>query len=814
MLQIVTPLSLKIRKLVHLRRAYLALFVFGAGILGVIVIGVFLFRPAHAESNIAPGTSPSDFVTTWTTNTDGSSDSTIMIPASSGSTYNYEVDWNNDGIFEQSGITGSVTHDFGAPGTYTIRVRGVFPRIQFGGQPYEVKRRIISIDQWGTQPWTSMAYAFQGATNLKINAIDSPNLSNVTDMTFMLAESTSLNGDLSNWDTSNVTNMSVLFSGSSAFNADISNWDTSKVTDMSGMFRSATAFNADLSNWNTSNVTDMKNMFDNATSFNRDLSQWDTSKVTDMSGMFRHAVLFNADISSWDTGSVTNMQMMFNEAAVFNADIANWDTSKVTDMTYMFREAPAFDRNLSSWDLTSASQLFWMFAFSGLSVANYDALLVGWSEKSLPHDIDFSVHGLKYCTSSSQRQSIIDEFGWSFAGDAVSCHVTINNTDNVQIYDNSLQGSVIGTLGVVDFIPRVNSPYTLSCASPGEDDHLFAVSGSELRSNTMFSHSNPADADGDNVYNICIQAKNATGVSIESRLQVIVKAAPGPKKIHSVAFSEGAGKKLLSVTGEHLVGADDPDEYAQAMTRSLVSLNGRPLPFCTENTGGDAALFVEMMNVSPSLVSDVNPCYFLIGDEAGSLVLTPAYARIWLPDNFDTSSQGTISVNGSPEYTFNQQTNPGVDEPTATVESESLVGDPVIPKRPHFSGTAEPGATVIVTVHSDPISCSTIADSSGNWSCQLPSDLEPGQHTVYIHIILPGGATQDLGPYSVTVVSGRTNSSLVNTTPLAPNTGFAQTVRALTMQTQGLIILATVLAVLGVGMLAIREQIMNRRAMK
>src|SRR3989344_2769390 len=764
MLQIVTPLSLKIRKLIHLQRAYLALFALGAGMLGAIVIGVFLFRPAHAESNIAPGTSPSDFVTTWTTNTDGSSDSTIMIPASSGSTYNYEVDWNNDGIFEQSGITGSVTHDFGAPGTYTIRVRGVFPRIQFGGQPYEVKRRIISIDQWGTQPWTSMAYAFQGATNLKINAIDSPNLSNVTDMTFMLAERTSLNGDFSNW--------------------------------------------------NTSNVTDMKNMFDNATSFNRDLSQWDTSKVTDMSGMFRHAVLFNADISSWDTGSVTNMQMMFNEAAVFNADIANWDTSKVTDMTYMFREAPAFDRNLSSWDLTSASQLFWMFAFSGLSVANYDALLVGWSEKSLPHDIDFSVHGLKYCTSSSQRQSIIDEFGWSFAGDAVSCHVTINNTDNVQIYDNSLQGSVIGTLGVVDFIPRVNSPYTLSCASPGEDDHLFAVSGSELRSNTMFSHSNPADADGDNVYNICIQAKNATGVSIESRFQVVVRATPGPKKIHSVAFSEDAGKKLLSVTGERLVGADDPDEYAQAMTRSLVTLNGQPLPFCTENTGGDAALFVEMMNVSPSLVSDVNPCYFLIGDEAGSLALTPAYARIWLPDNFDTSSQGTISVNGSPEYTFNQQTNPSVDEPTATVESESLVGDPVTPKRPYFSGTAEPGATVIVTVHSDPISCSTIADSSGNWSCQLPSDLEPGQHTVYIHIILPGGATQDLGPYSVTVVSGRTNSSLVNTTPLAPNTGFAQTVRALTMQTQGLIILATVLAVLGVGMLAIREQIMNRRAMK
>ena len=72
------------------------------------------------------------FVTTWNTENviTGSSNSTsIRIPTTGGG-YNYQVDWNNDGDFLDSGEdiehTGDATHDYGAGngGEKTIRIKG------------------------------------------------------------------------------------------------------------------------------------------------------------------------------------------------------------------------------------------------------------------------------------------------------------------------------------------------------------------------------------------------------------------------------------------------------------------------------------------------------------------------------------------------------------------------------------------------------------------------------------------------------------------------------------------------------------------
>jgi len=149
--------------------------------------------------------SQNEFITTWKTDNPGtSSDTSITIPTFVGETYNYDVDWDNDGTFDEFGVTGDVTHDFGSAGTYTIRIQGAFPRIafNFGG---DVKK-IISIDQWGTIAWSSMSSAFGGATNLVGNASDAPNLSGVTDMSNMFTGTTLFNQDLSSWDVEVVTN--------------------------------------------------------------------------------------------------------------------------------------------------------------------------------------------------------------------------------------------------------------------------------------------------------------------------------------------------------------------------------------------------------------------------------------------------------------------------------------------------------------------------------------------------------------------------------------------------------------------------------
>ena len=60
--------------------------------------------------------------------------------------YNYDVDWNNDGIMDQTGLTGPVTHDFGTAGIYTVRISGA-KQIQFADGAND-KLKILSIDQW------------------------------------------------------------------------------------------------------------------------------------------------------------------------------------------------------------------------------------------------------------------------------------------------------------------------------------------------------------------------------------------------------------------------------------------------------------------------------------------------------------------------------------------------------------------------------------------------------------------------------------------------------------------------------------------
>lgn len=756
MLRIITPINLKLAQL--FKFSCIRVYIVATGIfIFAVTVGVCLFiMPVHAASNLAPGTAADNFVTTWNTDPDGVGDTSVTIPTNATETYNYDIDWDNDGVFEQTGVTSGVTHDFGATGEYTVRIRGTFPQVHFSSSPQLNRSKILSIDQWGTGVWSSMAGAFEGTSNLTLNAVDAPNLTNVTDVSDMFKQATLMNSDLSAWDMGHVVNMSGMFTeaanfngnistwntsslenasrmfagatnfnsnisnwnvanlenaldmfaSATSFNQDLSQWNTANVTNMRSIFYRASSFNGDVSTWNTANVTDMNQSFSSATSFNRDISGWNTENVTTMYAMFNGATAFNQDLSQWNTANVTTIYSMFGGATSFNGNVSTWDTGNITDMFGVFSQATAFNRSLSAWNISQVNTMSFMLSNTGLSVENYDATLTGWASRPVPSGIALGATALQYCHATADRQKLIDDSHWTITGDKTSC--------------------------------------------------------------------------------------------------------PLPKQINSVAFSEGeGGEKLLTVTGLRLVNADgDPTEYIEALSRSLVSLNGTPLKSCTF-AGMDVAQIIAVLGVAyPNVgenVTDDQPCYYSFGPSY-TPAITETQALVWLPPAFDTAAQGTVSVNGSPVYTFNQQTTPGVDEPTAIVENKPLTGVPVIPKRPHFSGTAEPGATVTVTVHSDPISCTALADSNGNWACQLPSDLEPGQHTVNIHIVLPGGGTQDLGPYTVTVNPDGTSTPITNTTPLAPNTGFAQTVKTLTTQPQGLILLATLLAALGVGGMVARER--------
>ena len=300
--------------------------------------------------------STDDFVTTWRV----TANQTITIPTYATETYNYTVNWGDSPTNTSTNQTGNATHTYAIAGDYEVRISGNFPRIYPGGADFygnSNSNSIISIDQWGTGQWTSMAHAFRYATNLAGQASDSPDLSRVTDMRSMFNVAEKFNQNIGNWDVSSVTNMRLMFRTARVFNQDIGDWDVSAVTDMRLMFTEASAFNQDIGDWDVSSVTNMAAMFSTAIAFNQDIGDWDVSSVTDMETMFSNAHAFNQDIGDWDVSSVTKTNAMFQATRAFNQDIGDWDVSSVTNMGSMFFMAGAFSQNLGRWYITITGDL-------------------------------------------------------------------------------------------------------------------------------------------------------------------------------------------------------------------------------------------------------------------------------------------------------------------------------------------------------------------------------------------------------------------------------------------------------------------------
>ncbi|WP_299114840.1 BspA family leucine-rich repeat surface protein [uncultured Winogradskyella sp.] len=312
------------------------------------------------------------FITTWKID---DYDPTITIPTFAGETYNYDVDWEGDGVFDDFGVTGDITHDYGEGGAYEVHIRGNFPRIYFvydrqNLNPY----KIVYVNQWGNQVWSSMGSAFANCINLRVIAPDTPDLSEVTDMSNMFLGARSLNESLNNWNVSNVVNMQGLFSGAISFNQPLNNWDVSRVTNMSNMFALASNFNQSLNNWDVRNVQTMFRMFNRTTNFNQFIGNWEFSNGIILKEMFFDAVSFNQPLNSWDVSGVADITGLFFGAHSFNQPLNQWNTSNITNFYRMFYDAHDFDQSLNNWDVSNASNMSGMFS----STINFNQPLNNW----------------------------------------------------------------------------------------------------------------------------------------------------------------------------------------------------------------------------------------------------------------------------------------------------------------------------------------------------------------------------------------------------------------------------------------------------
>lgn len=352
-----------------------------------------------------------EFVTRWDLATAGSGSTQISFNVGTTGSVDYTWQEVSPGNTSGSGIfSGSTATASNLPQGAVIELSinpSKFSRIII--QEGADKNRLLDVKQWGTTVWTSMNNAFSGCGNLDISAVDLPDLSRVTDFSFMFYKCSSLNGpaNIGSWNVSNVQKMYVTFGEASLFNQNIGNWDVSNVTDMTSMLFKASSFNQNVGSWNVSNV-----------------------KI--MGSLFYGASVFNQDISLWNVSAVTNMRTMFLEATSFNQNIGSWNVSNVLDMNDMMYGAIKFDQNLADWAriLNQNVSLSVFLDKSGMSSANYDKLLIALNTFG-PSGRTMGAGGLQYCSASVDRANLILPVqqggkGWTITGDQYQCPLPVN----------------------------------------------------------------------------------------------------------------------------------------------------------------------------------------------------------------------------------------------------------------------------------------------------------------------------------------------------------------------------------------------------
>ena len=82
---------------------------------------------------------------------------------------------------------------YSTAGTYTVTIVGPVGGLNFGGSAAITE--LMSVERWGNVAFTTMAQAFHNATNLTVNATDTPDLKNVASMQFMFLSTPNLKGN-------------------------------------------------------------------------------------------------------------------------------------------------------------------------------------------------------------------------------------------------------------------------------------------------------------------------------------------------------------------------------------------------------------------------------------------------------------------------------------------------------------------------------------------------------------------------------------------------------------------------------------------
>ncbi len=355
--------------------------------------------------------------------------------------------------------------------------------------------------------------------NTSVKGVKSTN-KNVTDMSYMFADSQSTTLDLSSFDTRNVTNMDNMFSSSQATmgyaqtqaDADRFNGVSTKLifkvrdaddyvlaTDgdfqgvSNGGFRyigsdkyveiphtikgqNITSYQAMFQNTSVKgvkstnkNVTDMNNMFKDSKATTLDLRFLDTKSVIDMSYMFYNNQATLLDLSSFDTGIVEDMHGMFHSSEAIELDLSSFDTKNVTDMGSMFLGSYATELDMSSFDTSNVTNMMAMFQSSratSLDLTNFNTskvtAMVSMFQASRATSLDLN---------NFNTSKVTDMMHMFLESEAITLDVSSFDTSNVTNMGRMFQRSKATLLDLSSFdtsnVTTMTSMFLQSQATKG-----------------------------------------------------------------------------------------------------------------------------------------------------------------------------------------------------------------------------------------------------------------------------------------------------------------------------------------------------------
>jgi surface protein len=184
-----------------------------------------------------------------------------------------------------------------------------------------------------------------------------------------------------------------------------------------------------------------------------DIKQWGNNEWDYFEGSFRYCEELTI-ITATDSPILTNiidnsLAGMFRNCSLLEyLNISNWDISAITDISLFIFSSPLFNYSFANWDINQVTD-FTNFASNntGLSRANYDAILVSWAAQAPQTGISISFGNAQYTEGSAAetaRNTLTTTYSWTISdGGLIAASLPLSNI----IHEWKLNGNSNDTVG-------------------------------------------------------------------------------------------------------------------------------------------------------------------------------------------------------------------------------------------------------------------------------------------------------------------------------------------------------------------------------